>query len=119
MAALAAAELDEGEETAFFSVRGATVASAKPPCSWETPWPLPTVTQFWPLGLVLAAAPVTVPGLRRDLSLSLLTSLRVLRESDCCRVESCFLGCGITSVRALPQVPNPRAPVGSNSAALS
>ncbi|XP_064892814.1 unconventional myosin-XIX isoform X3 [Columba livia] len=103
MAALAAAELDEGEETAFFSVRGATVASAKPPCSWETPWPLPTVTQFWPLGLVLAAAPVTVPGLRRDLSLSLLTSLRVLRESDCCRVESCFLGCGITSVRALPQ----------------
>ncbi|NXW84849.1 MYO19 protein, partial [Alopecoenas beccarii] len=103
MAALAAAELDEGEEKAFFSVRGATVTSAKPPCSWETPWPLPTVTQFWPLGLVLAAAPVTVPGLRRDLSLSLLTSLRVLRESGCCKVESCFLGCGITSVRALPQ----------------
>ncbi|XP_071673117.1 unconventional myosin-XIX isoform X3 [Patagioenas fasciata] len=103
MAALAAAELDEGEETAFFSVHGATVTSAKPPCSWETPWPLPTVTQFWPLGLVLAAAPVTVPGLRRDLSLSLLTSLGVLRQSDCCKVESCFLGCGITSVRALPQ----------------
>lgn len=120
MAALAAAELDEGEEKAFASARGATVTSAKPPCSWETPWPLPTVTQFWPLGLVLAAAPVTVPGLRRDLSLSLLTSLRVLRESNCCKVESCFLGCGITSIRALPQVTNlPHRSRQHVSAALS
>ncbi|NXW64388.1 MYO19 protein, partial [Eurystomus gularis] len=100
MAALAAAELDEGEENAF-SAPGATVMSAKPPCSLETTWPLQAVIQFWPLGLALAAAPVTVEGLRRDLSL--LACLRVLRESDSYRVESSFFGCGITSIRALPQ----------------
>ncbi|NXG80214.1 MYO19 protein, partial [Baryphthengus martii] len=100
MAALAAAELDEGEEKAF-SGPGATVISAKPPVSSETTWPLRAVIQFWPLGLVLAAAPVTGPGLRRDLSL--LGCLRVLQESSCYRVESCFFGCGITSIRALPQ----------------
>lgn len=97
MAALAAAELDEGEEKVF-SVPGATVISAKPPCSGETAWPLQAIVQFWPLGLVLAAAPVTVVGLRRDLLL--LACLRVLQESDCCRVE----GSGIASIRALPQV---------------
>ncbi|NXS55835.1 MYO19 protein, partial [Brachypteracias leptosomus] len=100
MAAIAAAELDEGEENAF-SAPGATVMSAKPPCSLETTWPLQAVIQFWPLGLVLAAAPVTVQGLRRDLSL--LTCLKVLQESGGYRVESCFFGCGITSIRALPQ----------------
>ncbi|KAM6048591.1 unconventional myosin-XIX isoform 1-T1 [Theristicus caerulescens] len=101
MAALAAVELDEGEEKAFFSVPGATGISAKPPCSLETTWPLHAIIQFWPLGLVLAAAPVTVTGLRRDLSL--LACLKVLQESDCYKVESCFFGCGITSIRALPQ----------------
>uniref|UniRef100_A0A8C0FXL5 Unconventional myosin-XIX n=1 Tax=Bubo bubo TaxID=30461 RepID=A0A8C0FXL5_BUBBB len=100
MAALAAAELDEGDEKAFL-VPGAPVISAKPPCSLETSWPLHAIIQFWPLGLVLAAAPVTVTGLRRDLSL--LASLRVRQGSDCCRVESCSFGCGITSIRALPQ----------------
>ncbi|NXX04942.1 MYO19 protein, partial [Larus smithsonianus] len=101
MAALAAAELDEGEEKAFFSGPGATTISAKPPCSLETTRPLHAIIPFWPLGLVLAAAPVTVTGLRRDLSL--LACLRVLQESDCYKVESCFFGCGITSIRALPQ----------------
>lgn len=101
MAALAAAELDEGEEKAF-SGPGATMISAKLPCSLETTWPLHAIIQFWPLGLVLAAAPVTVTGLRRDLSL--LACLKVLQESDCYKVESCFFGCGITSIRALPQV---------------
>ncbi|NXS93389.1 MYO19 protein, partial [Jacana jacana] len=101
MAALAAAELDEGEEKAFFPGPGATMTSAKPPCSLETTWPLHMIIPFWPLGLVLAAAPVTVMGLRRDLSL--LACLKVLQESDCCKVESCFFGCGITSIRALPQ----------------
>uniref|UniRef100_A0A663MAL2 Unconventional myosin-XIX n=1 Tax=Athene cunicularia TaxID=194338 RepID=A0A663MAL2_ATHCN len=100
MAALAAAELDEGDEKAFL-VPGAPVISAKPPCSLETSWPLRAIIQFWPLGLVLAAAPVTVRGLRRDLSL--LASLRVRQRSDCCRVESSSFSCGITSIRALPQ----------------
>ncbi|NWU88911.1 MYO19 protein, partial [Upupa epops] len=95
MAALAAAELDESEGN-IFSVPGATVMSAKPPSSLETPWPLQAVIQFWPLGLVLAAAPVTFMGLRRDLSL--LAGLRVL-QNNCYRMEHC----GITSVRALPQ----------------
>ncbi|NXG43469.1 MYO19 protein, partial [Psilopogon haemacephalus] len=93
MAALAAAELDEGEER--------TLISAKPPHSLETKWPLRAVVQFWPLGLVLAAAPVTVMGLRRDLSL--LACLKVLQESDSYKVQSVSFGCGITSIRALPQ----------------
>ncbi|NXK50710.1 MYO19 protein, partial [Chauna torquata] len=101
MAALAAAELDEGEEKASFSVPGTTLTSAKSPCSLETTWPLHAIIQFWPLGLVLAAAPVTVAGLRRDLSL--LACLKVLQESDCYKTESSFFGCGITSIRALPQ----------------
>ncbi|XP_068512524.1 unconventional myosin-XIX isoform X2 [Anas acuta] len=100
MAALAAAELDEGEEKTLFSVPG-TTTSAKSPCSLETTWPLRAVIQFWPLGLVLAAAPVTIAGLRRDLSL--LACLKVLQASDCYKTESSFLGCGITSIRALPQ----------------
>ncbi|NXJ73389.1 MYO19 protein, partial [Trogon melanurus] len=99
MAALAAAELDEGEEKVF-SVPGATVISAKPPRSLETTWPLHTLTQFWPLGLVLAAAPVTVTGPRRDQSL-LACFGRVLQGSN--KAENCFFGCGITSIRALPQ----------------
>lgn len=103
MAALAAAELDEGEEKGF-SVPGATLISAKPPCSLETTWPLQAIIQFWPLGLVLAAAPITVTGPRRDLSL--LACLKVLQENDCYKVEGCFFGCGITSIRALPQVTN-------------
>ncbi|KAM8991125.1 unconventional myosin-XIX isoform 1-T1 [Ara ararauna] len=100
MAALAAAELDEGEEKGF-SVPGATLISANPPCSLETTWPLQAIIQFWPLGLVLAAAPITVTGPRRDLCL--LACLKVLQENDCYKVESCFFGCGITSIRALPQ----------------
>uniref|UniRef100_A0A672U4A4 Unconventional myosin-XIX n=1 Tax=Strigops habroptila TaxID=2489341 RepID=A0A672U4A4_STRHB len=100
MAALAAAELDEGEEKVF-SVPAATLISAKPPCSFETTWPLQAIIQFWPLGLVLAAAPVTVTGPRRDLSL--LACLKVLQENNCYKVESCSFGCGIASIRALPQ----------------
>ncbi|NWJ08875.1 MYO19 protein, partial [Crypturellus undulatus] len=95
MAALAAEELDD----AFFP--GATVTSAKSPCPLETTWPLSAVIAFWPLGLVLSAAPVTVGGLRRELSL--LACLKVLQESNSYKTENGFFGCGITSVRALPQ----------------
>ncbi|NXU55456.1 MYO19 protein, partial [Turnix velox] len=102
MAALAAAELDEGEEKEFFSSPGATTTSAKPPCSLDTAWPPQAAVLFWPLGLVLAAAPVSVMGLRRDLSL--LGCLRVLQEINGFKMEeSCFFGCGITSIRALPR----------------
>nr|XP_025963174.1 unconventional myosin-XIX [Dromaius novaehollandiae] len=99
MAALAAAELDDDEEKAPF-FPGATVTSANSPCPLETTWPLSAIIKFWPLGLVLSAAPVTAGGLRRDLSL--LASLKVL-QNDSYKVENGFFGCGITSVRALPQ----------------
>ncbi|NXK92618.1 MYO19 protein, partial [Formicarius rufipectus] len=100
MAALAAAELDEGEGEAF-PAPGATVIPTKLPCALDTAWPLQAIVQLWPLGLVLAAAPVTVPGPRRDLAL--LGCLRGLQDSSCSRLDSSSLGCGIASVRALPQ----------------
>ncbi|NWR84649.1 MYO19 protein, partial [Furnarius figulus] len=100
MAALAAAELDEGEGKEF-SAPGAPVILAKPPYSLDTAWPLQAIVQFWPLGLVLAAAPVSVTGPRRDLAL--LGCLRGLQDSGCSKLDSSSLGCGIASVRALPQ----------------
>ncbi|NXK37001.1 MYO19 protein, partial [Piprites chloris] len=100
MAALAAAELDEGEGKEF-PAPGATVIPAKLPCSLDTAWPLQAVVQFWPLGLVLAAAPVTATGPRRDLAL--LGWLRGLQDSGSSRLENSALGCGIASIRALPQ----------------
>ncbi|NXM42082.1 MYO19 protein, partial [Gymnorhina tibicen] len=96
-AALAAAELDEGEGKQF-PAPGATLA--KPPCSLDTTWPLQAIVQFWPLGLVLAAAPVSVTGPRR--ALALLSCLRGLQEGGP-RGDSSALGCGIASIRALPQ----------------
>ncbi|NXJ05929.1 MYO19 protein, partial [Odontophorus gujanensis] len=96
MAALAAAELDEGDEKAPSSAM-----SAKSPCFPETAWPLRAIIQFWPLGLVLSAAPVTVVGFRRELSL--LACLKVLQGINCYKMEGSILGCGITSIRALPQ----------------
>ncbi|NXA35365.1 MYO19 protein, partial [Eudromia elegans] len=92
MAVLAAEELDDG----FFP--GATVTSAKSPCPLETTWPLSAIITFWPLGLVLSAAPVTIGGMRREL----LACLKVLQENSY-KVENGVFGCGITSVRALPQ----------------
>ncbi|XP_027762087.1 unconventional myosin-XIX-like, partial [Empidonax traillii] len=100
MAALAAAELDEGEGKEF-PAAGATVIPAKLPCSLDTAWPLQAIVQFWPLGLVLAAAPVTATGPRRDLAL--LGWLRGLQGSGSSRLDSSSLGCGIASIRALPQ----------------
>ncbi|NXA70962.1 MYO19 protein, partial [Mohoua ochrocephala] len=96
-AAFAAAELDEGEGKEF-PAPGAPLA--KPPCSLDTTWPLQAIVQFWPLGLVLAAAPVTVTGARR--ALVLLSCLRGLQEGGS-RGDSSALGCGIASIRALPQ----------------
>ncbi|NWV19682.1 MYO19 protein, partial [Origma solitaria] len=94
VAAFAAAELDEGEGKEF-PAPGATLA--RPPCSLDTTWPLQGIIQFWPLGLVLAAAPATVTGPRR--ALALLSCLRGLQD----RGDSSSLGCGIASIRALPQ----------------
>lgn len=102
-AALAAAELDEGEGQEF-PAPGA--ALAKPPCSWDTSWPLEAIVQSWPLGLVLAAAPGSASGPRR--ALALLSCLRALQESS-----RGALGCGIASIRALPQVPPTLPPVCS------
>ncbi|NXC99007.1 MYO19 protein, partial [Certhia familiaris] len=92
-AALAAAELDEGEGKQFPAL-GASLA--KPPHFLDTSWPLQTIVQLWPLGLVLAAAPVSVRGPRQ--ALAQLSCLRALQESS--RGD---LSCGITSIRALPQ----------------
>ncbi|NXC81984.1 MYO19 protein, partial [Cercotrichas coryphoeus] len=92
-ATLAAAELDEGEGKEF-PAPGASLAS--PPCALDPAWPLQAVVQSWPLGLVLAAAPVRATGPRR--ALELLSCLSGLQEGS--REE---LGSGITSIRALPQ----------------
>ncbi|KAF4789735.1 Unconventional myosin-XIX [Turdus rufiventris] len=89
-AMLAAAELDEGEGKEF-PAPGATLA--RPPRSLG---PLQAAVLSWPLGLVLASAPVRVTGPRR--ALELLSCLRGLQEGS--RED---LGCGITSIRALPQ----------------
>lgn len=95
-AALAAAELDEGEGKEF-PAPGA--ALAKPPCALGPAWPLQAAVQLWPLGLALAAAPVSVSGLRRALALQ--SCLRGLQERS--RGSGPALDCGIASVRALPQ----------------
>ncbi|NXO67414.1 MYO19 protein, partial [Phainopepla nitens] len=92
-AVFAAAELDEGQGEEF-PAPGATLAKA--PCSLDTAWPLQAVVCFWPLGLVLAAAPARAGGPRR--ALALLSCLRALHEGS-----RGALGCGITSIRALPQ----------------
>ncbi|NXI80044.1 MYO19 protein, partial [Rhipidura dahli] len=96
-AALAAAELDEGEGK---ELPAPGAALAKAPCSLDTAWPLQAIVRFWPLGLVLAAAPAGAPGPRR--ALALLGCLRGLREGGS-RGHSPALGCGIASIRALPQ----------------
>ncbi|NXA80805.1 MYO19 protein, partial [Thryothorus ludovicianus] len=95
VAALAAAELDEGTGKDF-PAPGATLA--KPPCPLDTAWPLQAIVQLWPLGLALAAAPVGVRGSQQ--ALALLSCLRGLQESS-----RGHLGRGITSIRALPQGP--------------
>ncbi|NWW78791.1 MYO19 protein, partial [Climacteris rufus] len=99
LAAFAGAELDDGEGKEF-PAPGAMETLAKPPCSLDTPWPLQAIIQFWPLGLVLAAAPVSVMGPRRELAL--LRCLGGLQDGGC-RGHSSSLGCGIASIRALPQ----------------
>ncbi|XP_074413344.1 unconventional myosin-XIX isoform X1 [Zonotrichia albicollis] len=87
-AALAAAELDEGE--------GEELAAPGAACALGTAWALQAAVQLWPLGLVLAAAPGSAAGPR----LALLGCLRALQESP-----RGHLGCGIASIRALPQGP--------------
>ncbi|NXY58247.1 MYO19 protein, partial [Callaeas wilsoni] len=114
MAAFAAAELDEGEGKS--SAPGATVA--KPPCSLHAAWPLQAAVRLWPLQaavrfwplqagvrlwppgrVLLAAAPGRAAGPRR--ALPLLSCLWRLRETS--SGDSSARGCGIASVRALPQ----------------
>uniref|UniRef100_A0A8C3P2Y8 Unconventional myosin-XIX n=1 Tax=Cyanoderma ruficeps TaxID=181631 RepID=A0A8C3P2Y8_9PASS len=90
-AALAAAELDEGEGREF-PAPGA--ALAQPPRSLGPAWPVQAAVQLWPLGLVLAAAPVRAAGPRR----ALLGCLGGLQEGS-----RGAPGCGIASIRALPQ----------------
>ncbi|NXY37577.1 MYO19 protein, partial [Pomatorhinus ruficollis] len=92
-AALAAAELDEGEGQEF-PAPGAALAKA--PCSPFPAWPVQAAVQFWPLGLVLAAAPGSATGPRR--APALLGCLRGLQEGS-----RGALACGIASIRALPQ----------------
>lgn len=94
-AALAAAELDEGEGEEFPAPGAALAKAASAP---GTAWPLQAAVQCWPLGLALAAAPGSAAGPWR--ALPLLRCLGGLREHP-----RAHPGCGIASVRALPQVP--------------
>nr|XP_030143775.3 unconventional myosin-XIX isoform X1 [Taeniopygia guttata] len=92
-AAALAAELDEGEGEEF-PAPGAALGRAA--SARDTAWPLQAAVQCWPLGLVLAAAPGSAAGLWR--ALPLLRCLGGLREHP-----RAHPGCGIASVRALPQ----------------
>nr|XP_021380528.1 unconventional myosin-XIX-like [Lonchura striata domestica] len=90
-AALAAAELDEGEGEEFPAPGAALAEAAR---ALGTAWPLQAAVQCWPLGLVLAAGPGSAMGR----ALPLLRCLGALRERP-----RAHPGCGIASIRALPQ----------------
>ncbi|XP_074118103.1 unconventional myosin-XIX isoform X2 [Sminthopsis crassicaudata] len=95
MDSLVSIELDDVEENHF----------ARVPChplSTTAPWPPRETIQLWPLGLVLASAPVGVIRMRRNLSLQ--ACLQIPCHSSSYKVEATQCDqAGITSIRALPQ----------------
>ncbi|XP_051850060.1 unconventional myosin-XIX [Antechinus flavipes] len=95
MDSLVSIELDDVEENRF----------ARVPChplSSTAPWPPRETIQLWPLGLVLASAPVGVIRMRRNLSLQACLQIPCHSSSHKVEATQCDQA-GITSIRALPQ----------------
>ncbi|KAL8199148.1 UNVERIFIED_CONTAM: hypothetical protein K2H54_035503, partial [Gekko kuhli] len=96
---LAAEELDDVEGKLLVSREAISSSWARRELGKSGP-PGPIIP-FWPLGLVLSSAPVTLGGFQRNHTF--LACLQVLQYSPHRKAETKMLEGGITSVRALPQ----------------
>uniref|UniRef100_A0A8D2LY89 Unconventional myosin-XIX n=1 Tax=Varanus komodoensis TaxID=61221 RepID=A0A8D2LY89_VARKO len=101
MGVLAAEELD-GVDGKLPSFAGATASFSQAPGESDKAWPLNAIIRLWPLGLVLASAPVRMTASQSRLAL--LTCLQGLPKGDFCKAGARLPRDGIASIRALPQV---------------
>uniref|UniRef100_A0A8D2LX03 Unconventional myosin-XIX n=1 Tax=Varanus komodoensis TaxID=61221 RepID=A0A8D2LX03_VARKO len=100
MGVLAAEELD-GVDGKLPSFAGATASFSQAPGESDKAWPLNAIIRLWPLGLVLASAPVRMTASQSRLAL--LTCLQGLPKGDFCKAGARLPRDGIASIRALPQ----------------
>uniref|UniRef100_A0A8D2LXR6 Unconventional myosin-XIX n=1 Tax=Varanus komodoensis TaxID=61221 RepID=A0A8D2LXR6_VARKO len=97
MGVLAAEELD-GVDGKLPSFAGATASFSQAPGESDKAWPLNAIIRLWPLGLVLASAPVRMTASQSRLAL--LTCLQGLPKGDFCKAGARLPRDGIASIRA-------------------